>query len=132
MNYPPLNAERTFIKVPWHLKDLALSLGGRWDAARRETGFPAGTDLTELFEAIEVYYELHPRVRKGAGRPVAGAGFTLVEIPFSAPGAAEAREYIKSQGGTFDGKTKQWLVPDAEVERVKGMIELPAIEWGRS
>jgi hypothetical protein len=123
---------KIYIRVPWHLKDIAAEHGGRWNAERRETEFDADTDLTELLDAIEVYYEMHPRVRRGAGRPMAGAGFTLVEIPFSAPGAAEAREFIKAQGGTFDGKTKQWLVPDAEVERVKGMVELPPITWRAS
>lgn len=123
---------KMFLKVPYELREMATELGGRWDKERRETAFDADTDLTELHDAIELHYELHPRVRKGAGRPVAGAGFTLVDVPFSAPGAEEARAFIKAQGGTFDGKTKKWLVPDAEVERVKGMIELPPIQWGRS
>ncbi len=135
-----MNALRkVYVDVPWALKGLAESMGGKWERYVRETGFDADTDLTELYAAIDAYYRENPRVRAPKAPPIqTGEHATALFIPFKAPGAEQAREFINANGGRYywekaeQGEKGYYVVPNEHLERVKGMIELPAINWSRS
>lgn len=139
MNQPRLIVEPVFVKVPWDLRFIAKRFGGHYRREREATEFKGDIDLTELYAAIDEYYRENPRVR-APKQPRIQPGPDVAEfyIDYNAQGREEAQNFIKSIGGRYHGERADrgekgyWLVPNEHLERVKGMIELPAISWGRS